>query len=61
MTASLQLPQRSLQRLQFFAGLCELAGSGQLLIISEVPSRLGNQGIDVARSCGRHGCGARWP
>lgn len=42
MTASLQLLQRSLQRLQFFAGLCELAGSGQLLIIAEVPSRLGN-------------------
>src|ERR1035438_9892106 len=61
MAASLKLLQGALQPLQFLTRLCELSGSSQLLIIAEVPSRLGDQGVDVVRSCGRHGCGARWP
>ena len=48
MAETLQLLQCVLQPLQFLTCLCELAGSSQLLIIGEVPSRLGDQGVDVA-------------
>src|ERR1700730_11798093 len=53
MAAGLQLLQCALQLLQFSTGLRELSSSGQLLIVGEVPSRLGDQGADVGRSCGR--------
>ena len=55
MVASLKLLEYALQRLQFLTRLRELSSSGELLILVEVLSCLGNQCVDVARSRWRRG------
>src|ERR1700688_4721264 len=57
--ASLKLLKYALQRLQFLTRLGELSGSGELLILGEVLSCLGNQSVAVARSRRRCACGVR--